>query len=104
MENIITRILEIEQDARERIEEANRKRDEMIAEAEAEKERIIDEKVRNAEEKLRKLGLDEKRKTDEKLEEIERIKNDEIKRLDDVYGKNHAEWEKEIFDAVIASV
>lgn len=104
MENIITSILEIEQNAQKRLEEARQKKDEMIAEAEAEKEKIIGEKIKEAEDRIRRIGLDEKRKTDEKLAEIEQRKNDEIKRLDGIYEKNHAEWEKDIFDAVIASV
>ncbi|MDE7278687.1 MAG: hypothetical protein K2N26_03050 [Oscillospiraceae bacterium] len=101
MENIITSILEIEQNAQKRLEEARQKKDSIIAAAESEKERIIGEKIKEAEEKIRKISLDEKNKTDEKLAEIERSKNDEIKRLDSIYEKRHTEWENDIFNAVI---
>lgn len=104
MENIITSILEIEQNAQKRLEEARRKKDKIISEAEAEKERIIGGKIKEAEEKLRKLSLDEKNRTDEKLAEIERSKDEEIKRLDSVYEKRHAQWEDDIFNAVITTL
>lgn len=104
MENLITSILEIEQNAQKRLEEARQKKDKIIADAEAEKEKIIGEKIKEAEEKLRKLGLDEKNKTDERLAEIERSKNDEIKRLDSIYEKHHTEWEDDIFNAVLTTL
>lgn len=104
MENIITSILEIEQNAQRHLEEAGQKRDSIIAEAEAEKERIIGEKIKMAEEKLEKLSLEEKNRTDEKLAEIERCRNDEIKRLDSVYEKHHTEWENDIFNAVTSMI
>ena len=104
MENIITSILDIEQNAQKRLEEARQKRDSIIAAAEAEKEKIIAEKIKDAEEKIRKISLDEKNKTDEKLAEIERSKNDEIKRLDSIYEQRHAEWEDDIFNAVITTL
>ena len=53
MENIITSILEIEQNAQKRLEEARQKKDSIIAAAESEKERIIGEKIKEAEEKIR---------------------------------------------------
>ena len=104
MENIITSILDIEQNAQKRLEEARQKRDSIIAAAEAEKEKIIAEKIKDAEEKIRKISLDEKNKTDEKLAEIERSKNDEIKRLDSIYEQRHTEWEDDIFNAVITTL
>ncbi len=104
MENIITSILEIEQNAQTRLEEARQKKDMIIAEAEAEKERIISGKLKEAEEKIRKISLDEKNKTDEKLAEIERKRDGEIKRLDSIYEKHHTEWEDDIFNAVITMI
>lgn len=101
MENIITSILEIEQNAKARLEEAVRQRDKIIADAEAEKDRIVAEKIIEAEEKAAQVSLGEKKKTDEKLAEIEAARADEIKRLDRVYEKNHTEWENNIFNAVI---
>lgn len=104
MENIITSILEIEQNAQTRLEEARQKKDKIIAEAEAEREGIISGKLKEAEETARKISLDEKNKTDEKLAEIERKRNDEIKRLDSIYEKHHTEWEDDIFNAVITMI
>lgn len=104
MENLITSILEIEQNAQKRLEEARQKKDKIIAAAEAEKEKIIAEKIKEAEEKVRKFSLDEKNKTDEKLAEIERSKNEEIKRLDSIYENRHVQWEDDIFNAVLTTL
>ncbi len=104
MENIITSILEIEQNAQTRLEEARQKKDKIISEAEAEKERIISGKLKEVEERIRKISLDEKNKTDEKIAEIEQRKDGEIKRLDSIYEKHHTEWEDDIFNAVITMI
>ncbi len=99
--NIISSMLKIEQDAKNRLAEAERKKAAAIADAEAEKDRIIRDKIRAAEEEKDKVYSDEKEKTDSKLAEIEKSRNDEIKRLDGIYEKRHEEWEKNIFNAVI---
>jgi len=99
--NIIAGMLKIEQDAKDRLAEAERRKAAVIADAEAEKERIIRDKVRAAEEKKDKLYSDERKKTESRLAEIEKSKNDAIKRLDDIYEKSHSDWENIFFNAVI---
>ncbi len=99
--NIIASMLEIEQNAKTRLAEAEQKKNGIIAEAEAEKDRIIRNKIKAAEEEKDRVYSDEKEKTDKKLAQIEKQKNDEIKRLDDIYSKNHSEWENIFFNAVI---
>ncbi len=100
--NIIAGMLKIEQDAKDRLAEAERRKAAVIADAEAEKERIIRDKIRAAEEKKDKLYSDERKKTESRLAEIEKSKNDAIKRLDEIYEKSHAEWENIFFNAVIS--
>lgn len=102
MDNIISSILEIEQNAKKRLAEAEEKKDAIIADAEREKKKIIREKIRAAEDKKLHIRLDETKRTDEKLAEIEKIKNGEIKRLDRIYSEKHTEWENSIFDNVIS--
>ncbi len=99
--NIIASMLRIEQDAKNRLAEAERRKDDLIANAEAERDRIIGEKIRAAEEEKDKVCSDEKEKIESKLSEIEKNKNDEIKRLDEIYEKSHTEWENIFFNAVI---
>ncbi len=99
--NIIAEMLKIEQDAKDRLAEAEQKKAAAIADAEEEKERIIRDKLRAAEEEKDKLYSDERKKTESRLAEIEKSKNDAIKRLDDIYEKSHSDWENIFFNAVI---
>ncbi len=101
MENIIASILEIEQNAKERLEEAEKKKNQLIADAKAEHERLIKEKIKEADEKLDKMSMDEKKKADEKLAEIEEKTKKEINRLDKVFEKSRQKWEDEIFNAIV---
>lgn len=102
MENVITGILEIEQNANVRLEEAEKKRNQIIADAKAEEEKLIKAKIKEAEDKANKLNLDEKKKLEDKLAEIEQNGIDEIKRYDDIYEEYHTKWEDEIFNAIIS--
>lgn len=101
MENVIASILEIEQDAKKRLEEAEKKKNRLIAEAKAEQENLIKAKIKEADEKLDKMSMDEKKKAEQRLAEIEETKNNEIKRLDKVFEKKRQKWEDEIFSAII---
>lgn len=101
MENVIASILEIEQNAKVRLEEAEKKKNQLIADAKAEQEKLIKEKIKEADEKLNKMSLDEKRKADERLAEIEENKKKEIKRLDKVFENCRQKWEDEIFRAIV---
>ena len=48
------------------------------------------------------LEKEEQRKADERLAEINKEKNEEIKRLDAVYKAKHGEWEDKIYNAIIS--
>lgn len=101
MENVIASILEIEQDAKKRLEEAEKKKNRLIAEAKAEQENLIKAKIKEADEKLDKMSMDEKKKAEQRLAEIEEAQSNEIKRLDKVFEKKRQKWEDEIFNAII---
>ena len=101
MENIIASILEIENNAKARLEEAEKKRNRIIADAKSEQENMVEAKIRKAEERLGKINSEEKKKAEEKLAEIEKLKDDEIRRLDSVFEKQRGKWEDEIFGAII---
>jgi cell division septum initiation protein DivIVA len=101
MENIINSILQIEQTAKDKLSSAQSLKNEIIAGARAEEERIINDKLKEASDRLKVLEDEEMRKYNEMVKEIEKRKAEEIKRLDAVYEKQHKEWEDEIFDFVI---
>lgn len=102
MENIIASILEIEQDAKVRLEEAERKKNQLITDAKEEQENLIRSRIREVEEKLGRMDLEEKKKADAKLAEIEENMKKELLRLDKVYDEFREKWEDDIFNAVIS--
>ena len=101
MENVIASILEIENNAKSRLAEAEKKRNRIIADAKAEQENMVAAKIRDAEKRLGEIDSEEKKKAEEKLAEIEKLKDDEIRRLDSVFEKQRGKWEDEIFGAII---
>ena len=101
MDNIITNILEIEQNAKNRLAEAEQKRNQIIADAKAEEENIINAKIKEANDKIEKINFEEKQKADKKLTEIEQSRISEINRLDTIYNEQHSKWEDEIFNSII---
>ena len=101
MDNIITNILEIEQNAKNRLAEAEQKRNQIIADAKAEEENIINAKIKEANDKIEKINFEEKQKADKKLTEIEQSRISEISRLDTIYNEQHSKWADEIFNSII---
>ena len=101
MDNIITNILEIEQNAKNLLAEAEQKRNQIIADAKAEEENIINAKIKEANDKIEKINFEEKQKADKKLTEIEQSRISEISRLDTIYNEQHSKWEDEIFNSII---
>lgn len=99
--NIIANILEIDKNAKDRIAEAENRRNVILAEAKAEEERIIGDKVKAADEKLKQLEEDERRSAEEKIDNINKSGEEEIAALDKKYAERHTEWEDKIFSAVI---
>ena len=65
MENVILGILEIENNAKTRLAEAEKEKNKIIADAREERERIIKEKVKAAEDKLAEMESEEKTRSEE---------------------------------------
>lgn len=103
MENIIAGILEIENNAKARLAEAEKMKNQIIAEAKAERETMVKDKIREAEERLGRLDSEEKKKAEDRLTEIEESKNSEIRRLDSVFDERREKWEDDIFSAIVNS-
>lgn len=101
MENVIAGILEIENKAKERLEEAEKMKNKIIADAKAERENMLKIKIKEAEEKLGRMDSEEKKRAEERLEEIEQSRKSEISRLDKVFNEKRSIWEDEIFAAII---
>lgn len=101
MENVIAGILEIENKAKERLEEAEKMKNKIIADAKAERENMLKNKIKEAEEKLGRMDSEEKKRAEDRLAEIERNKKNEISRLDRIFDEKRSVWEDEIFAAIV---
>ncbi len=101
MANIITSILEIDQKATDKLLEAEKQKNQIIANAKLEEERLINEKVSATDLKIKELEEEEQIKFDQKLVELEKTKEAEIKSLDTSYQANHTLWGNDIFENII---
>jgi len=101
MENIITDILKIESDAQKRLADAEDKCIGIIADAKAEKEKVISLKIEEAKKRIAAINSDERKKAEKKIWEINNNKISEIERIDSIYEVKHSEWEENIFNQII---
>ncbi|MDR0946304.1 MAG: hypothetical protein LBM87_00965 [Ruminococcus sp.] len=99
--NVINEIIEIDDNANKKLEDAKNKSISMIAEAKRKKEAIISDKLNEINSKLSAVETEESGKSDTKLEEIKSEQEKGIAHLDEVFdGKKH-EWLEEIIQAVV---
>ena len=103
MENFISEILRIEQNAQDRIEEAEKKCIQIIADAKIERENIINDKIKEADNRIKMMQANEKNKADNELAVIEKKMNDEINRITEIYNEHHSEWETNLFNQIITN-
>lgn len=101
MENIIQKIIDIDQRAQQKYIDAQQHRDEVEAEVKAETQRMDAETRKNSEIKLANLRLSE----NEQLEDIKKtIAADLAEKksaLEQIYQQNHLKWEQELFQKVL---
>lgn len=100
-ENIIQSILEIDKSASEKLAEAEKQRNLIIAGAKEQQEKIIESRIKAADATLKEIEEKEKAEADKKLEAINAAGEKEIERLKDVYENRHGSWEEDIFHAIV---
>ncbi len=101
MDNIITHILEIDQRAKDKLEDAHQQKENIINSAKAEEERIQSDMQKKVDERLSKVEECEKADSDEKIAELEKEKDLKIKQLDDIFNENRETWVENIVSAVL---
>ena len=99
--DIISSILEIEKNAKEKISRAEKLKEEIIRSAEKEEQHIGGDKLHEAKELFSKLTENERRSVDSKIKEIRENGEAEKSKLDAVFEKRHSEWTESIFSSVI---
>ncbi|MCX7658790.1 MAG: hypothetical protein N2Z57_08950 [Oscillospiraceae bacterium] len=101
MDNIINKIIEIDDEACRRVEDAEEKKKQIISQAKIEAAGIKEEHKKRADEKLIKVEECEKSVADEKIAKIENEKQEKIKALQKIFDDNHLAWEQEIFKRIV---
>ena len=104
MANIINKILEIDENARHRIEDAYKKKSEILCDAEQQEEDIKNDILKRVAGRVEKVEEFEKSNADEKLEKLRNHTNQDISFLDKTYNDNHEKWEKEILNNIIPNL
>jgi NAD(P)H-flavin reductase len=102
-ENIISDIIEIDEMAKDKLSDADKKRVQIIATAKSEKDEIINDKLKKTNEKLSAVEKSESQKAAEREAEITENRDAEIKRLDDIFVQKSDKWVEEIVAAIINS-
>jgi hypothetical protein len=98
--NIISEIIEIDEDAKVKLDDAQKKYIAIIAAAKQEKELVVSAKQKEISEKLAVVEEDEAKKLKEKTEAINAATDAELSRLDKIYDDKNAEWTDNILKAI----
>jgi hypothetical protein len=90
--NIISQIIEIDEDAKTKLDDAQKKYIAVIAAAKQEKEQVVSKKQQEVNDKLAVVEADETEKLKTKTDEINAARDAELSRLDKIYAEKSAEW------------
>lgn len=101
VENIINRILQMDEDAEKRLSDAEKHRKELLALANQERQRIYEQAAQRARAKLELVDLNDKEDAEEEITMIVSRYKDVMSGLKAQYDAGHSGWEDEIFQAVI---
>ncbi|MDR0903909.1 MAG: hypothetical protein LBM59_04690 [Ruminococcus sp.] len=100
-ENIISDIIEIDERAKDKMADADKKRIQIIASAKTERDEIISDKLKKTHEKLAAIEKSESEKAEGKNAEIEQNKKTEIDRIDSIFAEKGNGWVDEIVKAIV---
>lgn len=101
MDNIINKILEIDQEANKKLEIAKNRSKQIISEARLEEEKIKADSLQKAEAKIQKVDDTEKAEAEGKINYIQKQMNNKIEEFQRCYNNNHEQWEDEIIKTII---
>ena len=102
MDNLIDRILEIDENAKKKLEEACRRKSEILCDASRQEEEIREDVFKRVHGRVEKVEEYEKSNADEKIDEIKTQAAKTIELLDTKYAENHVSWENEIYNNILS--
>ena len=100
MADIISQILDIDKNAREKVARAKEEKKQMLLDAEEEREKIKSQLVERATHRLELIETQEAQRAEQVASELKDAADEKIKLIDDRFEKNHEAWEKEIFERI----
>lgn len=101
MDEIIKEIIRIDSEAKAKLDEANRLKDEVVRlQIKQENDRIRQEMRDKMEHRLNMVRKTEEQYAQEKIRAIEAEKEKQLKTLDERYEKHHTAWEEELFQRI----
>lgn len=102
MDEIIREIINIDQEANRKLEEANRMRDDVLKNQIVEENKELKKKMRErATMHLTRVRETEQKRADEKIAVIKNRKENELAAMKKVYEANHQAWEDSMVDRVL---
>ena len=101
MENVINKILQIDKEACQRVEQAKQEKIQILSEAKIEETRIKEEHIKRADDRIDKVDEHEKSLADEKITKIEAEKQQKLAALQTLYDQNHTIWEQDIYRRIV---
>lgn len=101
MENVINRIIEIDQHAKQQLLKAAKRKEQILSDAKAEVAAIRQKVLDRASGRVAKVEEFEKTNADEKIEHIKDQMNSRIEMIDKTFIDNHKQWESEIYSRII---
>jgi len=101
MGNVIEQIIEIDQNARQKLQDAMEQKSCILLQAHEDEEKIRDDFNERANKRLAIISETEKANADEKIEVIKTHTSEIIKNLNDTFEENHEKWESEIFNNIV---
>lgn len=103
MEDMLAKIVEMDEKARELTEEANREKatsEQDIAKA---KEAVYNDYIEKARKRIAKNEQTERKAAENKLREVQQKQKETLERLEQLYSENCDKWVDTIVDRVISS-
>lgn len=101
MERFLKDAIEIDENARRQVEDAEQKKNNVHNLLKEQKKVINERYTKEAESKASEYEENLKKKSEELKENAEALVSEELTRLQENYDKNHTTWEEKIFKNVI---
>lgn len=101
MDDIIKSIIDIDRGASKKLDDAEKKKLEILTKAKAEEEKIISNAIESSKRELERFENEEKKKAEDRINALRSDKDSKIAAMKKSFSLNHEKWSKEIFDAVI---